>query len=118
MKDLRGKPERAFELVSDYLKAVRTVMERIWGSNDKYKFTSSVTLKAVIRVLSDLTLREDLIGKWRENPTPRVFEKLISPWASLKDEFRNEGFYERFPAKGQVERVRVIEQRLLREIGA
>ena len=118
MKDLRGKPERAFELVSDYLKAVRTVMERIWGSNDKYKFTSSVTLKAIIRVLSDLTLREDLIEKWRENPTPRVFEKLISPWASLKDEFRNEGFYERFPAKGQVERVRVIEQRLLREIGA
>src|SRR5215467_1570455 len=117
MKDLRGKPERAFELVSDYLKAVRTVMERIWGSNDKYKFTSSVTLKAIIRVLSDLTLREDLIEKWRENPTPRVFEKLISPWASLKDEFRNEGFYERFPAKGQVERVRVIEQRLLREIG-
>ena len=34
----------------------------------------------------------------------------------LKDEFRNEGFYERFPAKGQVERVRVIQQRLLREI--
>ena len=118
MKDLRGKPDRAFELVSDYLKAVRTVMERVWGSNDKYKFTSSVTLKAIIRVLSDLALREDLIEKWRENPTPRVFEKLISPWASLKDEFRNEGFYERFPAKGQVERVRVIEQRLLREIGA
>jgi DGQHR domain-containing protein len=118
MKDLRGKPDRAFELISDYLKAVRTVMERIWGSNDKYKFTSSVTLKAIIRVLSDLTLREDLIEKWRENPTPRVFEKLISPWAALRDEFRNEGFYERFPAKGQIERVRVIEQRLLREIGA
>ena len=117
MKDLRAKPDRAFELISDYLKAVRTVMERIWGSNDKYKFTSSVTLKALIRVLADLSLREDLIEKWRENPTPRAFEKLISPWANLKDEFRNEGFYERFPAKGQIERVRVIEQRLLREIG-
>jgi hypothetical protein len=35
----------------------------------------------------------------------------------MKDEFRNEGFYERFPAKGQIERVRVIEQRLLRQIG-
>src|SRR6516225_5477574 len=115
-KDLKGKPERAFELISDYLKAVRTVMERIWGSNDKYKFTSSVTLKALIRVLSDLTLRDDLMEKWRENPSPRTFEKLLSPWANLKDEFRNEGFYERFPAKGQIERVRVIEQRLLREI--
>jgi DGQHR domain-containing protein len=117
-KELKGKPERAFELIADYLKAVRTVMERIWGSNDKYKFTSSVTLKALIRVLSDLTLRDDLMEKWRENPSPRVFEKLLSPWADLKDEFRNEGFYERFPAKGQIERVRIIEQRLLREIEA
>ena len=118
MKDFRGKPDRAFELVADYFKAVRTVMEKIWGSNDRYKFTTSVTLKALIRVLSDLTLRDDLIEKWRESSSPRVFEKLISPWANLKDEFRNEGFYERFPAKGQIERVRVIEQRLLREIGA
>ena len=70
----------------------------------------------MIRVLGDLMLREDLIEKWRENPTPKVFEKLIGPWVNLKDEFRNEGFYERFPAKGQIERVRVIEQRLLREI--
>jgi DGQHR domain-containing protein len=116
MKDFRGKPERAFELIADYLKGVRTVMEKVWGANDKYKFTSSVTLKALIRVLADLTLREDLIAKWRDNPTPRVFEKLVSRWTELKDEFRNEGFYERFPAKGQIERVRVIEQRLLREI--
>src|SRR5262249_55018018 len=116
MKDFRAKPERGFELIADYLKAVRTVMERVWGANDKYKFTSSVTLKALIRVLADLALNEDLIEKWRENQTPRVFEKLIAPWANLKDEFRNEGFYERFPAKGQIERVRVIEQRLLREI--
>src|ERR1041384_4246379 len=55
IKDFRGKPDRAFELVADYLKAVRTVMERIWGS-DKYKFTSSVTLKALIRVLGDIVL--------------------------------------------------------------
>jgi DGQHR domain-containing protein len=117
MKDFRAKPERAFDLVADYLKAVRTVMEKVWGSNDKYKFTSSVTLKALIRALSDLTLQEDLMEKWRENPSPRAFEKVIGPWAQLQDEFRNEGFYERFPAKGQIERVRVIEQRLLRQIG-
>jgi len=116
MKDFRGKPDRAFELVSDYLKAVRAVMEKVWGANDKYKFTTSVTLKALIRVLADLTLQEPLINKWRENPNPRVFEKLVAPWAALQDEFRNEGFYERFPAKGQIERVRVIEQRLVRVI--
>src|SRR6185503_19782383 len=103
MKDFRAKPDRAFELISDFLKAVRNVMERVWGSNEKYKFTTSVTLKALIRVLADLTLQDDLIEKWRQNPNPRVFERIIAPWASIQDEFRNEGFYERFPAKGQIE---------------
>src|SRR5256714_484805 len=80
MKDFRAKPDRAFELVSDFFKAVRNVMERVWGSNEKYKFTTSVTLKALIRVLADLTLQEDLIAKWRENPSPRVFERVIAGW--------------------------------------
>ena len=115
MRELRGKPERAFELVGDYLRAVRTVMDRIWGVNDRYKFTTSVTLKAVIRVLGDFIDRDDIIEKWRESPSARAFEKLIAGWAELREEFRNEGFYERFPAKGQIERVRIIEQRLLRE---
>jgi len=118
MKSFRGKADRAFDFIADYLKAVRTVMERVWGNNDRYKFTTSVTLKALIRVLDDLVSRDDgLVEKWKENPSPRVFEKLIAKWADLKDEFRSEGFYERFAAKGQIERVRVIEQRLLREIG-
>ena len=116
MKDFKGKVERSFEWVADYLKAVRSVMEKVWGVNDRYKFTTSVSLKAVIRVLGDLAEERNIAGLWLENPSPRVFEKYISGWAALKDEFRNEGFYERFPAKGQVERVRVIEQRLLREI--
>src|SRR5262245_41505212 len=106
MKELRGKPERSFELIVDYLKAVRTVMDRVWGANDRYKFTTSVTLKAIIRVLGDLVERQDLMDRWRQDPSPRLFEKLIREWANLKDEFRNEGFYERFPAKGQIERVR------------
>jgi DGQHR domain-containing protein len=117
MKDFKGKVERGYDWIADYLKAVRSVMEKIWGVNDRYKFTTSVSLKAVIRVLGDLAEERNIAGLWLENPSPRVFEKYISGWAALKDEFRNEGFYERFPAKGQVERVRVIEQRLLREIG-
>jgi hypothetical protein len=116
MKDFRGKADRGFELIADYLKAVRSVMEKIWGSNDRYKFTTSVTLKAIIRVLGDFAERPQIIGQWLETPSPKVFEKEISGWAAIKDEFRNDGFYERFPARGQVERVRVIQQRLLREI--
>jgi DGQHR domain-containing protein len=116
MREFKGKAERGFDLIADYLKAVRSVMEKIWGSNDRYKFTTSVTLKAVIRVLGDLAERPNLIGQWLETPSSRVFEKVINGWAGLTEEFRNEGFYERFPAKGQVERVRVIQQKLLREI--
>jgi hypothetical protein len=116
MKTLRGKPDRAFELIADFLKASRTVMERVWGNNDRYKFTTSVTLKAVIRVLGDLMDSSNTIERWQEDPSPKVFERKIAAWAALADEFRSEGFYERFPAKGQIERVRVIENRLLREI--
>jgi len=116
MRDFKGKPDRGFELIADYLKAVRSVMEKVWGINDRYKFTTSVTLKAVIRLLGDLAERPNLMGQWLEAPSSRVFEKAISGWAGVADEFRNEGFYERFPAKGQVERVRVIQQRLLREV--
>jgi hypothetical protein len=91
-------------------------MEKVWGANDRFKFTTSVTLKAVIRSLGDMAEEYAVIENWREDPSPKVFERLISGWAALKDEFRNEGFYERFPAKGQLERVRVIEQRLMREV--
>src|SRR5436190_11274255 len=95
VKEFRGKADCGFELIADYLKAVRSVMEKIWGNNDKYKFTASVTIKAVIRVLGDLAERPPLIGQWLETPSPRVFEQVIKGWADLKDEFRNEGFYER-----------------------
>jgi DGQHR domain-containing protein len=115
MKTLRGKPDRAYELIADFLKATRTVMDRVWGSNDRYKFTTSVTLKAVIRVLGDL-IKASAVDRWLEDPNPKVFERKIAAWGSLIEEFRSEGFYERFPAKGQIERVRVIENRLLREV--
>lgn len=115
MKTLRGKPDRAYELIADFLKATRSVMERVWGSNDRYKFTTSVTLKAVIRVLGDM-VKASAVDRWLEDPNPKAFERKLAAWSSLAEEFRSEGFYERFPAKGQLERVRVIENRLLREV--
>jgi hypothetical protein len=42
---------------------------------------------------------------------------MLEPWAGITKEFRAEGFYERFPAKGQVERVRRIHTRLLDVLG-
>jgi hypothetical protein len=41
----------------------------------------------------------------------------LSPWAERLRDFRNEGFYERFAAKGQVERVARLHRELARMTG-
>ncbi|MGH7254719.1 MAG: hypothetical protein ACREI3_02980, partial [Nitrospirales bacterium] len=69
-------------------------------------------LKALIRVLGDLMPDRTLLGQWEKDPSPKVFVAKLQPWAELSREFRAEGFYERFPAKGQLERVRRIHLRL------
>jgi hypothetical protein len=51
-----------------------------------------------------------------ENRVDRWVQQL-KPWAERMREFRNEGFYERFPAKGQVERVTRIHRELSRTAG-
>ena len=40
--------------------------------------------------------------------------RRLAPWSELARQFRVEGFYERFPAKGQVERVARIHRELAR----
>jgi lipopolysaccharide biosynthesis regulator YciM len=95
------------------LKAVREVMETVWGENDKFMFTRDVTLKALIRVFGDLLRERKIVQTWEEERSPAAFQKILKPWSELTREFRAEGFYERFPAKGQVERVRRIHVRLM-----
>jgi hypothetical protein len=48
---------------------------------------------------------EDRVKRWT---------RRLSPWTDLARSFRQEGFYERFPAKGQVERVSRIHKELAR----
>jgi len=105
--------DRCYALVRDYLKGVKDVMEEVWGNNERYMFTRDVTLKALIRVLDDLIIDRKLMSDWDEQRSHKPFAELLKPWASLVKEFRAEGFYERFPAQGQLERVRRIHQRLL-----
>jgi hypothetical protein len=105
--------DRCYALVRDYLKGVREVMDEVWGQNDRYMFTRDVTLKALIRVLDDLIVDRKLINDWDEQRSHKPFAEIVKPWAPLTKEFRADGFYERFPAKGQLERVRKIHQRLL-----
>jgi hypothetical protein len=106
------RADRAYALLRDYLKAVRDVMDAVWGDNEKFMFTRDVTLKALLRVFGDLIRDRKIVQSWAEDRSPKVFTNIVKPWADLTREFRAEGFYERFPAKGQVERVRRIHTRL------
>ncbi|HWP35023.1 MAG TPA: DGQHR domain-containing protein [Thermodesulfobacteriota bacterium] len=101
--------ERFYRQVRDFFKAAERVWGEAWG-RDTYMVTKPVTLKAMLRVCADLC-REDAepeegrVGRWTER---------LAPWGELRREFRAEGFYERFPAKGQVERVSRIHRELAR----
>jgi DGQHR domain-containing protein len=99
---------RYYEIVRDYLKAAALVWGEAWGDTG-YMITKPVTLKAMIRVCADLAAQDaepsdGRINRWRER---------LSPWSDRTRDFKNEGFYERFPAKGQIERV----TRIHRELG-
>lgn len=41
----------------------------------------------------------------------------LAPWSELVTDFRDEGFHERFAAKGQVERVGKVQKDLAAKIG-
>ena len=103
---------RYYGVVRDFLKASATVWEEAWGNPD-YMVTKPVTLKAVIRVCADLAAQD---AEPEENRVNRWTERL-APWTELVRDYRNEGFYERFPAKGQLERVVRIHRELARSIG-
>ena len=75
--------------------------------------TKPVTIKALVRVCADLS-RTD--GDPAEGRVKR-WEERLSAWKDQQRAFRSEGFYERFPAKGQIERVARIHRDLARWAG-
>jgi DGQHR domain-containing protein len=101
--------ERYYGMVRDFLKAASQVFEEAWGK-DNYMVTKPVTLKALIRVCADLASQD---GENEEGRVQRWREKL-SPLAERMRDFKSEGFYERFAAKGQIERVAKIHRELAR----
>jgi DGQHR domain-containing protein len=108
----RRAASRYYEMVRDFLKAAADVWGESWGNNG-YMVTKPVTLKAMLRVCADLAAVDaepvdGRVERWRAK---------IAPWTEQAREFRNEGFYERFPAKGQVERVARIHRDLGRAAG-
>jgi DGQHR domain-containing protein len=104
--------ERAYTVVRDFLKAAAQVWGDAWG-NPSAMVTKPVTIKAMLRVCADLAAQdaepeEGRVERWRTR---------LAPWAERVREFRSDGFYERFPAKGQVERVGRLHRELLRSAG-
>jgi DGQHR domain-containing protein len=103
---------KQYEAVRDFLKAAAEVWGEAWGSAE-FMVTKPVTIKAMLRVCADLATQDsepadNRLARWRAR---------IGPWASRIRDFRNEGFYERFPAKGQVERVARIHRELAKAAG-
>jgi DGQHR domain-containing protein len=104
--------ERYYGIIRDFLKAGQKVWGDAWG-HDGYMVTKPVTLKALIRVCADLARvdadpAEGRVKRWEER---------LAPWGDQMRAFRAEGFYERFPAKGQVERVARVHRELARMAG-
>jgi DGQHR domain-containing protein len=98
---------RYYAIVRDFLKAASTVWGESWGNPD-YMVTRPVTIKAMIRACADLAAQDDA---GEENRVER-WERRLAPWSEQLPAFRSAGFYERFPAKGQVERVARIHREL------
>ena len=104
--------ERFYAVVRDFLKAA----EKVWGERLGQRsdmVTRPVTIKAMLRVCADLAHAdsepaEGRIARWA---------KKLAPWSDLQKSFRADGFYERFPAKGQVERVGRVHRELGRAAG-
>ena len=104
--------ERYYRILRDFLKAASLVFEDMWA-NDRFMVNNAATIKAMIRVCADLAAQdaEPEEGRWER------WRKRISPWVARGNDFRKDGFQERFAAKGQVERVTKIQRELAKEAG-
>lgn len=114
-KDGRGwSRDRGYGLIRDTLKALRTAFGDAWGNNKDYMITRDVTIEAMLRLSGDVAARMDATVM----PGPdlvHLLESRFKPISEMAGEFRREGFYERFPARGQLERIDIIRKRLARQ---
>jgi len=101
-----------YGMVRDFFKAAERVWGEAWGHSN-YMATKPVTLKAMLRVCADLA-REN--GEPAEGRVKR-WEERLAPWRDQVKAFKSEGFYERFAAKGEVERVGRVHRELARAAG-
>ena len=116
-RDGRGwSHERGYRFVRDVLRGARSAFGEAWGDNKRYMVTRDVSLKALFRVAGDVAVAwgDELIPGQTNSD---ILKQRFAPWSELVRGFRREGFYERFPAKGQIERVEKIRRQLDRVAG-
>src|SRR5688572_986153 len=101
--------ERYYEIIRDFFRAAEKVWGDAWG-HEGYMVTRPVTIKAMLRVCADLSGEKESEDK---DERQKRWIRRLGPWTELVKSFRDEGFYERYPAKGQVERV----GRIYKELG-
>jgi DGQHR domain-containing protein len=111
------KAKELYEVARDFLRAARKVFGDAWD-NPRYRVTTDVTLMAMLRVLGDYLRSGRGPRTFEAQERSRAFEGLLEPWRAMVPDFREEGFYERFAARGQVERVGIIQRALANAIGA
>jgi hypothetical protein len=116
--DGRGRSEaRGYALIRDVLRAARSALRDAWGDNKRYMVTRDVTIKALVRLSTDVCTGAERLGVSPGMDLEAPLAGAFAPWSELAREFRREGFYERFPAAGQAQRVDKIRARLAREAG-
>lgn len=114
-KDGRGwSKERGYGFVRDVLKGCRAGFGDAWGDNKNHMVTRDVTIEAMLRLCGDAAARIDATVM-PGHELQKVLEARFKGFAELVSDFRREGFYERFPARGQVERIDIIRKRLARQ---
>ncbi|MBZ0153915.1 MAG: hypothetical protein K8J09_20510, partial [Planctomycetes bacterium] len=78
------------------------------------RFPGAVARTVTLRLCGDIAAKIDATLM----PGPdlvKLLEKRFEPVRDMTPEFRREGFYERFPARGQMERIDIIRKRLARQ---
>ncbi len=116
-RDGRGwNLDRAYGFLRDVYRGARAAFGEAFGDNRRYMVTRDVTLKALVRVAGDLlaALGDEIPPA--PDQAPWIADR-VAPWRELLPDFRRDGFYEAFPAKGPVERVQKVRVRLDRAIG-
>ena len=111
-QNLPREAERYYEVVRDFLRAAEKAWGDAWG-HPRYMITRPVTLKAMLRVCADLAHVDASSEPQAKDDRVKRWARRLAPWTDLARQFQVEGFYERFPARGQVERV----ARIHRELG-